>query len=78
MTSPTQSNQYRRYFEYPATVQQVTGIIRQQDCQRAGPAQAENLRSEVYLPLSTDPVYQLYAMVFPERLQALKGWPASR
>lgn len=73
MTSPIQNNQYRHYFEYPSTVQQVTGIYRQCTCRTAGPAVADEVRSEVYLPLSSDPVLHLYAMVFPERLRSLKG-----
>lgn len=54
--------QYRRYFEYPATMQQMIGICR---CVR-DPSQSPPFDPPPRLPQSD--VRTLYERVFPERL----------
>lgn len=58
--------QYRRYFEYPATMQQMTAI-----CRCHEPGQSPPFDPPPRLPQSG--VHALYARVFPERLAALSG-----
>ena len=56
--------QYRRYFEYPATMQQMMAI-----CRCHEPGQSPPFDPPPQLPQSG--VHALYARVFPERLAAL-------